>query len=134
MPATVVLVHGACHGAWCWHKVVAGLTDRDIPTVAIDLTNEITPPAILAVTNIDGIQSIPAAHTVGKTIAGAKFYEHQRYLTLTAHTYTPQVVIANPETLDALVKYLPAHADKAIGMSSTLVAPPRLPGWPRVAL
>jgi pimeloyl-ACP methyl ester carboxylesterase len=37
MLATVVLVHGACHGAWCWHKVVAGLTDRGIPTVAIDL-------------------------------------------------------------------------------------------------
>ena len=36
------------------------------------------------------------------TIAGAKLYEHQRYLTLTAHTYTPQVVIANPETLTAL--------------------------------
>src|SRR5260370_41572367 len=37
MPPTVVLVHGACHGAWCWHKVVAGLTDRGIPTVAVDL-------------------------------------------------------------------------------------------------
>jgi TRAP-type transport system periplasmic protein len=32
----------------------------------------------------------------------AKFYEHQRYLTLTAHTYTPQILIANPEVLDAL--------------------------------
>jgi TRAP-type C4-dicarboxylate transport system substrate-binding protein len=32
----------------------------------------------------------------------AKFYEHQRYLTLTAHTYTPQILIANPEVLGAL--------------------------------
>lgn len=36
------------------------------------------------------------------TIAGARFHEHQRYLTLTAHTYTPQILAANPETLDAL--------------------------------
>jgi hypothetical protein len=41
----------------------------DAPTVAIDTTNEITPPLILAVTNIDGVQSIPRAHTVGQTIA-----------------------------------------------------------------
>ena len=36
------------------------------------------------------------------TIVGAKFYEHQRFLTLTAHTYTPQILTANPETLAAL--------------------------------
>jgi hypothetical protein len=47
---------------------IAG-SGMDAPTVAIDLTNEITPPGILAVTNIDGVQSIPSAHTVGKTIA-----------------------------------------------------------------
>src|ERR1700674_4454785 len=37
MPATVVLVHGACHGAWCWDKVAPGLTERRIPNVALDL-------------------------------------------------------------------------------------------------
>ena len=36
------------------------------------------------------------------TIVGAKFHEHQRFLTLTAHTYTPQILAANPETLAAL--------------------------------
>jgi pimeloyl-ACP methyl ester carboxylesterase len=36
-PATVVLVHGAWHGAWCWSYVQAGLTDRGIPSVAVDL-------------------------------------------------------------------------------------------------
>jgi hypothetical protein len=35
---------------------------------------------------------------------------------------------------DAMVKYLPAHFFSAIGMSSTRVAPPKLPGWPSVAL
>ncbi len=37
MTATVVLVHGAWHGAWCWDPVVEGLTRAGIATVAIDL-------------------------------------------------------------------------------------------------
>ena len=36
------------------------------------------------------------------TILGTKFYEHQRYLTLSAHVYTPQILAANPEMLAAL--------------------------------
>jgi TRAP-type C4-dicarboxylate transport system substrate-binding protein len=36
------------------------------------------------------------------TIASMKFYELQRYLTLTAHTYTPQILVANPEVLAGL--------------------------------
>lgn len=34
---TVVLVHGAWHGAWCWAPVLAGLDERGIPAVAVDL-------------------------------------------------------------------------------------------------
>ncbi len=36
------------------------------------------------------------------TIVTTKFYEYQRYLTLTAHTYTAQILIANPDVLAAL--------------------------------
>ena len=34
---TVVLVHGAWHGAWCWDKVVAGLGARGLPVAAVEL-------------------------------------------------------------------------------------------------
>src|SRR4249920_2443204 len=34
---TVVLVHGAWHGAWCWERVVAGLSHRGVRAVAVDL-------------------------------------------------------------------------------------------------
>jgi pimeloyl-ACP methyl ester carboxylesterase len=34
---TVVLVHGAWHGAWCWERVVPGLNDRGLRATAIDL-------------------------------------------------------------------------------------------------
>jgi pimeloyl-ACP methyl ester carboxylesterase len=36
-PATVVLVHGAWHGAWCWDKVAALLEARGVPVVTLDL-------------------------------------------------------------------------------------------------
>jgi pimeloyl-ACP methyl ester carboxylesterase len=37
MTATVVLVHGAWHGAWCFDRVVPRLCEAGIPTVAVDL-------------------------------------------------------------------------------------------------
>ncbi|MEY4173669.1 MAG: hypothetical protein RI900_834 [Actinomycetota bacterium] len=36
-PATVVLVHGAWHGAWCWAALQAALDERGIPSLAVDL-------------------------------------------------------------------------------------------------
>ena len=36
-PATVVLVHGAWHGAWCWDAVVERLAAAGVPCVAVDL-------------------------------------------------------------------------------------------------
>lgn len=36
-PATVVLVHGAWHGAWCFDRVVPLLRDAGIETIAVDL-------------------------------------------------------------------------------------------------
>ena len=34
---TVVLVHGAWHGPWCWASVLAGLDEHGVPSVAVDL-------------------------------------------------------------------------------------------------
>ena len=34
---TVVLVHGAWHGPWCWSSVLAGLDERGIPCSAVEL-------------------------------------------------------------------------------------------------
>ena len=35
-PATVVLIHGAWHGPWCFDKVVEGLETRGVPVVAVE--------------------------------------------------------------------------------------------------
>jgi pimeloyl-ACP methyl ester carboxylesterase len=37
MTATVVLVHGAFHGAWCWEPVRAALDERGVANLAPDL-------------------------------------------------------------------------------------------------
>ena len=36
-PRTIVLVHGAWHGAWCWAAVQVALDARGIPSLAVDL-------------------------------------------------------------------------------------------------
>jgi pimeloyl-ACP methyl ester carboxylesterase len=37
MPSTVVLVHGAWHGAWCFDRVMPLLGEAGVPAIAIDL-------------------------------------------------------------------------------------------------
>lgn len=37
MPQTYVLVHGACHGAWCWDKLIACLERAGHEAIALDL-------------------------------------------------------------------------------------------------
>lgn len=35
--STFVLVHGAWHGAWCWHKVISGLEAKGNRVLALDI-------------------------------------------------------------------------------------------------
>jgi phosphatidylinositol-3-phosphatase len=72
------------HNGGCTPNIVSGTSSYDVSssppvcpiagsgtdaaTPVFDTTNEITPPDITSVTEIDGVQSIPAASTVGKTI------------------------------------------------------------------
>jgi pimeloyl-ACP methyl ester carboxylesterase len=44
---TVVLVHGAWHGAWCWERVVPRLDAAGVPWVAVDLPSVSSPDARL---------------------------------------------------------------------------------------
>lgn len=34
---TIVLVHGAWHGPWCWSPVLARLDERGVPAIAVEL-------------------------------------------------------------------------------------------------
>jgi pimeloyl-ACP methyl ester carboxylesterase len=95
--ATVLLVHGAWHGAWAWDAVAAGLGDAGIDVVAIDLPSCGPDPAALgglhddaeavraAIDAIDGAVVV-VAHSYGgapvsEGAAGAENVDHLVYLT-----------------------------------------------------
>jgi pimeloyl-ACP methyl ester carboxylesterase len=47
---TIVLIHGAWHGAWCWHKVTPLLEASGARVIAPDLPSmgaDITPPGVI---------------------------------------------------------------------------------------
>src|SRR5262249_49881754 len=77
------------HNAGCTPNIVSGTASYDVSaspnvcpiagsgtdaaTPVFDTTNEITPPSVTSVTEIDGVQSIGAASTLGKTIGDQLF-------------------------------------------------------------
>jgi len=46
--ATVVLVHGAWHGAWCWERVLGGLSTAGVDALAVDLPGHGADPGPLS--------------------------------------------------------------------------------------
>ncbi len=55
--STYILVHGAWHGGWCWHKVVAALEARGYRVLAPDLPGH-------------GIDRTPPGETTLESLAG----------------------------------------------------------------
>jgi pimeloyl-ACP methyl ester carboxylesterase len=92
-PATVVLVHGAWHGAWCWDEVAARLRADGTPVVAVDL------PSVAAGADMyedarfvreaiatAGGETVVVGHSYGGVViteaaAGAQGVRHLVYLT-----------------------------------------------------
>jgi pimeloyl-ACP methyl ester carboxylesterase len=72
----ILLVHGSCHGAWCWHRVIPALAALGLAARAIDLPGlgeDSTPPA--QVTLASSAAAILAALTgptlvIGHSAAG----------------------------------------------------------------
>lgn len=78
MVATVVLVHGAWHGAWCWEHVVPLLDDARVPSVAIDLPghgastsplSDLAGDAAALRTTLDGLEdAVVCGHSYGGAV------------------------------------------------------------------
>ncbi len=89
-PRTVVLVHGAWHGAWCWWKVVEGLEAAGIPVVAVELplAEGLDADAAAARVAIDATSgpTVVVGHSYGglvisRAMLGAPNVDHAVYLT-----------------------------------------------------
>lgn len=86
--ASIVLVHGAWHGAWCWDKVVGLLDDAGIKSVAIDLPHTSLHDDVRATTDaLDsaGTRVVLCGHSYGGAVITEAGHhpavEHLVYLT-----------------------------------------------------
>ncbi len=79
MQRTVVLVHGAWHGAWCWERVVPLLDSAAVPLVVVDLPSVSHGNATLhddadyvrgALDSIEG-ESVLLGHSYGGAVISA---------------------------------------------------------------
>lgn len=67
----IILVHGACHGAWCWRDVIPGLTARGHDVVAIDMPGRGVPgPGCADLTLADQADAILAVARPGAVLVG----------------------------------------------------------------
>ena len=66
--AEVLLVHGSCHGAWCWHRVLPELEALGIPARAIDLPGRGETPGLPSLR--DHAEAILAALTGPTLLVG----------------------------------------------------------------
>ena len=109
--ATVVLVHGAWHGAWCWDRVLPFVAHAGHEPIAVELTGsgaraaELTPDVDLATHVADVAAHVTAAAPV----------------VLVVHSYSGMVAAgvadAVPEALAAVVlvdSFYPEDGDAAI--------------------
>jgi pimeloyl-ACP methyl ester carboxylesterase len=98
--ATVVLVHGAWHGAWCWDKVVALLDDAGVTSVAVELPftsyGDDVAAAATAVTDVGGPVVLCGHSYGGAVITGAGDQPNvQRLVYLTAFACEEGESLAN---------------------------------------
>src|SRR5258708_8286831 len=75
--STFVLVHGAWHGGWCWHKIVARLERLGHIVVAPDMTghgiDRTSPAETTLETLADGIASVVTAQKEKVVLVGHSF-------------------------------------------------------------
>lgn len=114
MVATVVLVHGAWHGAWSWHPVERRLRAKHVPMLALDLPGhgESEEPvggladdvsAVEAV--LDGIEG-PVV-LVGHSLGGAVITEAGRHRAVEHLVYVAAFVPDAGETVGDLAERYP---------------------------
>jgi pimeloyl-ACP methyl ester carboxylesterase len=109
MTHTVVLVHGAWHGAWCWDKVVTGLAARQVPTIAVELP-------------FDGLEAdaAEARNAIGRAGPGA---------VVVGHSYGGAVIsqaasgLSNVGHLVYLCAFMTAEDDDVAGMMAKYPSP-----------
>jgi pimeloyl-ACP methyl ester carboxylesterase len=91
---SILLVHGAWHGAWCWAALQADLDRRGIPSYAIDLPGHGASP--LEPSDLYG----DAAHVAA--VIGRITEQHETEIVLVGHSYGGAVISQATATTSAV--------------------------------
>ena len=109
--STFVLIHGAYHGAWCWHKVRAELEARGHDVVTFDL-----PAHGIDTTPVEEVTFEGYVDRVGDAVRA-----NEGPVTLVGHSMAGMVITAVaercPDEIDTLVyltAYLPADGESML--------------------
>lgn len=121
MTATVVLVHGAWHGSWCWARVEALLEARGIRTVAIDLPRQ----------RMDPLRPDLGADQRGRALVSAVLDSCAEGAVLVGHSMGGRVLTtlgdhANVRRLVYLAAVMPPADVDAATFEASLASPPSL--------
>ena len=118
--ATLVLVHGAWHGGWCWKKVRERLQKKGHTVFTPTLTGlgerkHLNSPSVDLNTHIEDITNV-------------LFYEDLNNVILVGHSYSGMVITgvidAVPERIEHIIyldAFCPSDGQSIVGMSPTEV-------------
>ncbi len=117
-PRTLLLVHGAWHGAWCWATLQAELDRRGLPSFAIDLPGHGISPEPLADLHTDAAAVAAAVDAIGRRTGNP--------VVLVGHSYGGAVITEAATRTDAVghLVYLTAFVldagESVIGLLQSL--------------
>lgn len=121
--ADFLLIHGSCHGAWCWHRVIPALEARGHTARAIDLPGH-------------GLDHTPAASVTLGDYAGAILAALSGPTIVVGHSMAGYPITAaaerDPRLIGALV-YVCAYAPvSGLSLADMRRAGPRQPLAPAI--
>ena len=118
MPNEYVLVHGACHGAWCWDEVAARLRAKGHRVVALDLPGHGRRAAQVR---------LASAQAYGQAVADAMALEGISRGIVVGHSLAgiviPKAAELAPERVAHLVFLAAAVVPDGGSVAETLMAP-----------
>jgi len=127
MPPTFILVHGAWHGAWCWHKLTPLLEAAGARVIAPDFSSQPTlESACDAVAEV--VERDPGSVLVGHSLGGAVISQVaerlpsriQRLVYLAAYLLAPGGSVAQAARADVSSLLVPNMVPVERGVSCTL--------------
>ena len=139
-PASIVLVHGAWHGGWCWSRVLPAVRAAGVPAYALTLTGlgeraHLLTPEIDLATHAADVTGLVESEELDRVILAAHSYSG---IFLGGVAERPGSRVEGLLYLDALVpsrgdsalELYPADVAAALEAGATAAGGWRVPPWP----